>query len=99
MEIYYRMVAATRLQALLLLCKQFLAQRWHFKLAENAHFSTIDTYIKRFGIQNRWMSESNRNMNFFVPSNATYTFADFATNVTNIAIWQWTNRILTSSVL
>ena len=52
----------------------------------------------RFGIRDGWISESIKNMDFFMPFHATYTFAAFATNVTNIAIRHWANRILTSSV-
>ena len=44
------------------------------------------------------MNKSIRNMDFFIPFNATYTFADFAKNVINIAFRHWENRILTSSV-
>ena len=51
-----------------------------------AHLRTIATYMKRFGIRDGWISESIKNMDFFMPFHATYTFADFATDVTNIAI-------------
>ena len=51
-----------------------------------AHLPTIATHRKRFEIRDGWISESIKNMDFFMPFHATYTFADFATDVTNIAI-------------
>ena len=51
-----------------------------------AHFLAIATYMKRFGIRDGWISESIKNVDFFMPFHATCTFADFALNVTNTAI-------------
>ena len=73
-DIYIYIVAATRLEVLPLLCSFWLKSRFS-NPSHNCHI-----YEK---IRDRWISESIINMDFFMPFYATYTFADFATNVTN----------------
>ena len=79
------MVAATQSSSIVIALQTVSGSEVAFQIREVlAHLSTIAPYMKRFGIRDGWISESIKNMDFFMPFHATYTLADFDTDVTNI---------------